>query len=127
MKIDEDSADCYSRDLWMHIISRNTARELNDKRTEKRKKKSVKIEQFLRVACNQERAYKALEKQRRDDVTLNEIECISVSRETDESWHIVHLALFCKTNSRFHCLLVYKILLQLSSAMTVIDMSLSRF
>ncbi len=85
MKIDEDSADCYSRDLRMHIISRNTARELNDKRTEKRKKKSVKIEQFLRVACSQERAYEALEKQRRDDVTLNEIECISVSRATDES------------------------------------------
>jgi len=69
----------------MHIISRNTARELNDKRTEKRKKKSVKIEQFLRVACSQERAYEALEKQRRDNVTLNEIECISVSRATDES------------------------------------------
>ncbi len=85
MKIDEDSADCYSRDLRMHIISRNTARELNDKRTEKRKKKSVKIEQFLRVACSQERAYEALEKQRRDNVTLNEIECISVSRATDES------------------------------------------
>jgi len=85
MNIDEDSADCYSKDLRMHIISRNTARELNDKRTEKRKKKSVKIEQFLRVACSQERAYEALEKQRRDDVTLNEIECISVSRATDES------------------------------------------
>jgi len=127
MKIDDDSADCYSRDLWMHVISRNTARELNDKRTKKRKKKSVRTEQFLRIACNQEKAYKALERQRRDDVTRNEIECISVLRATDESWHIVHLALFCRTDSRFHCLLVYKILSQLSSAMTVVDMSCINF
>ena len=85
MNVDNDSADCYSRDLRMHVVSRNTARELNDKRTEKGKKKSVIAEQFLRIACSQERAYEALERQRRDDVTRNEIECISVSRATDES------------------------------------------
>ncbi len=127
MKIDDDSADCHSKDLRMHVVSRNTARELNDKRTEKRKKKSVRIEQFLRIACSQEKTYEALERQRRDDVTLNKIKCISVSRATDESWHIVHFALFCRTDSRFHCLLVYKILSQISSAMTVVDMSRINF
>ncbi len=84
MKIDDDSADCYSRDLRMHVVSRNTARELNDKRTEKGKKKSIRAEQSLRIACSQERTYEALEKQRRDGVTRNEIECTSVPRATDE-------------------------------------------
>ncbi len=61
MKIDDDSADCCSRDLRMYVVSRNTARELNGKRTEKGKKESVRTEQFLRIACSQERAYEALE------------------------------------------------------------------
>ena len=61
MKIDDDSADCCSRDLWMYVVSRNTARELNDKRTEEGKKESVRAEQFLRIACSQERTYEALE------------------------------------------------------------------
>ncbi len=51
--------------------------ELNDKRTEKGKKKSLRTEQFLRIACSQERAYEDSERQRKDDVTRNEIECIS--------------------------------------------------
>lgn len=127
MKIDDDLADCYSRDFWMHIVLRNTARELNNKRTKKRNKKSVRIEQFLRVACNQKKAYKALERWRRDYVTRNEIQCISVSRVTDESWHIVYLALFCRTDHCFHSLLAYKILSQLSFAMTVVDMSCINF
>lgn len=84
MEVDDDSAGCYSRDLRMHVIPRNTARELNDKRTEKGKKKSVRAEQSLRVACSQERAYEALERQRRDGVTRNGIECTSVPRATDE-------------------------------------------
>ncbi len=52
MKINNDSANYYSKDLRMHVISRNTARELNDKRKEKKKKKSVRAEQFLRIACS---------------------------------------------------------------------------
>ena len=70
------SADCYREDFQIHILSRNIARELNDKRTEKEKKKSLRAEQFLRIACSQENAYEGSERQRRDDVTRNEIECI---------------------------------------------------
>ncbi len=35
MKMNDDSADCYSEDLRMHIVSRNTARELNDKESKR--------------------------------------------------------------------------------------------
>jgi hypothetical protein len=85
MKVDDDSADCYRRDLRMHVVSRNTARELNGKRTEKGKKESVRAEQPLRVACSQEGAYEALEGQRRDDVARNGIECTSVPRAISSS------------------------------------------
>jgi len=111
----------------MYVVPRNTARGLNDKRTEEGKKESVGAEQPLRVACSQEKAYEALEWQRRDGVARNGIGCTFMPRATDEPWHIVHLALFCMTGSRFHCLLVYKIPSQLSSAMTVVDMSRINF
>lgn len=58
-------------------MPRNIARGLDDKRTEKRKKKPLRVEQPLRVACCQEGAYEDLERQRRDNVTRNRIECIS--------------------------------------------------
>jgi len=45
----------------MYVVPRNTARGLNDKRTEEGKKESVGAEQPLRVACSQEKAYEALE------------------------------------------------------------------
>ena len=83
MKVDDDSADCYSKDLRMHVVSRNTARELNGKRTEKEKKESMGAEQFLRVACSQQEAYEALKGQRRDDVARNGIGCTSVPRAAD--------------------------------------------
>ena len=91
MKINDDSADCFIEDLRMHIVSRNTARELNGKRTKKGKQNLLRTEQFLRVACNQERAYEASEKQRRDCVTRNEIECAFVPRATNEPRHIIPL------------------------------------
>ncbi len=58
-------------------MPRNIARELDDKRTEKRKKEPLGAKQPLRIACCQEGTYEDLERQRRDDVTRNEIECIS--------------------------------------------------
>jgi len=101
MKINDDSADCFIENLWMHIISRNTARELNDKRTKKGKQKLLKAEQFLRIACSQEKAYEASEKQRRDCVTRNEIECAFVSRATNESRHIISLRFSIKQAAIF--------------------------
>ncbi len=91
MEINDDSAGCFIEDLRMHIVSRNTARELNDKRTKKGKQNLLRAEQSLRVACNQEGAYEASEKQRRDCVTRNEIECAFVSRAANGPRHIISL------------------------------------
>lgn len=44
MKIDDDSADCYSEDFRMHLVSKISEYELNDKRTEKGKEKQLKAE-----------------------------------------------------------------------------------
>ena len=71
------SADCYREDFRIHILSRNTARELDGKRTEEGKKEPLRAEQPLRVACSQEGAYEDSEEQRRDGVARNEIECTS--------------------------------------------------
>ncbi len=73
----EISAGCYREDFQIHILPRNTARELDGKRTEEGKKKSLGTEQPLRVACSQEGAYEGSEEQRRDGVTRNGIECTS--------------------------------------------------
>jgi len=83
MEVDDDPAGCYSRDLRMHVVPRNTARGLDGKRTEEGKKESVGAEQPLRVACSQEGAYEALEGQRRDGVVRNGIGCTSVPRAAD--------------------------------------------
>ena len=91
MKINDDSADCFIEDLRMHIVSRNTARELNGKRTKEVKQELLRAGQFLRVACSQERAYEASVKQRRDCVARNEIERAFVPRATNGPRHIIPL------------------------------------
>jgi hypothetical protein len=80
MEVDDDLAGCYSGDLRMHVVPRNTTRRLDDKRTEEGKKESVGAKQPLRVACSQEVAYEALEGQRREGVARNGIGCTSVPR-----------------------------------------------
>jgi len=84
MEINDDPAGCFIEDLRMHIVSRNTARELDGKRTKKGKQELLRAEQPLRVACSQERAYEASEKQRRDCVARNGIERAFVPRAADE-------------------------------------------
>ncbi len=44
MKINDDSADCFIKNLRMHIASRNTARELNGKRIKKKKQELLRAE-----------------------------------------------------------------------------------
>ena len=127
MKIDNDSADCYSKDLRMYIVSKHTTRELNSKRTKKEKQKLLKIEQFLRNVCRKEKTYEALKKQCRNNVTRNEIKCVFVSRAVNELRHIVHLALFFRTDSEFHCLFVHKIFSRFYFTMTVVDMIFIHF
>lgn len=85
MEIDDDPAGCYGGDLRMHIVPRNTVRELDGKGTEEGEKESVGAEQPLKIACNQEGAYEALEAQRRDGMACNGIGCISVPRAADGS------------------------------------------
>lgn len=82
---------------------------------------------ILEGACSLKKACEALEEQRKDDVTRNEIECIFISTTTNRPGHIIYLALSFRTNSNFHCFLVYKISSQLYSAMTAIDMSCINF
>jgi hypothetical protein len=91
MEINDDLVGCSIGDLRMHIVSRNTARGLNDKRTKKGKQELLGVEQSLRVACSQEGAYKASKEQRRDCVTRNGIGCAFVPRATNESRHIIPL------------------------------------
>jgi len=91
MEINDDLVGCSIGDLRMHIVSRNTARGLNDKRTKKGKQELLRVEQSLRVACSQEGAYEASKEQRRDCVTRNEIGCAFVPRATNESRHIIPL------------------------------------
>ena len=75
----------------MHIVPRNTARGLDGKRTKEGKQDLLGAEQPLRVACNQEGAYKASEEQRRDCVARNGIECAFVPRAANGPRHIIPL------------------------------------
>jgi len=91
MEINDDLVDCFIKDLRMHIVSRNTTRELNDKRTKKEKQELLGVKQSLRVACSQEGTYEASKEQRRDCVTRNGIGCAFVPRATNEPRHIIPL------------------------------------
>ncbi len=61
--------------------------------TENKEEKTEIVENWVisEIVCSQEKTYKVLEKQRRDDATCSEIECIFVSRATNESWYIISL------------------------------------
>ena len=50
-----------------------------------------------------------------------------VQRAINELWHIIHLALFFRTDTDFHHFLIYKIFLQFYSIMTVVDMIFIHF
>ena len=91
------------------------------------KRKSLRAEQPSRVACSQEGAYEASEKQRRDDVARNRIGCTFVSRAANEPRHKIHLALSFRTGSEFHCLLVYKIPSRSYFTMAAVDMTSIHF
>ena len=91
MKIGDDSAGCYSEDLRMQIVSRDTARGLDGKRTEEGKQELLGAEQSLRVECGQEGAYEALEKQRRDDVARDGIGSTFAPRMANGPRHIIPL------------------------------------
>jgi len=42
IKINYNSTDCYNKNFQVHIILRNTMHKLNNKETEKKKKKIIK-------------------------------------------------------------------------------------
>ena len=111
----------------MHIVPRNTARELDSKRTKEGKQELLRAGQSLRVVCSQEGAYEALDEQRRDGVARNGIGCAFVPIAANGLQHIVHLALSIRTGSEFHCLLVYKISSRFYFTMAVVDMTSIHF
>ncbi len=61
--------------------------------TENKEEKTEIVESWIisEIVCSQEKTYEVLEKQRRDDATRSEIECIFVPRATNESRYIISL------------------------------------
>jgi hypothetical protein len=127
MEIDDDPAGCYSGDLRMHIVPRNTVRGLDGKRTKEGKQELLGAGQPLRVVCSQEGAYEALEEQRRDGVARNGIGCTFVPRAANGASTYNPSALPFRIGSDFHCFHVYNIPSQFYSTMAAVDMTSIHF